>query len=435
MPAAIVVARDARSELSRRALADAGFRDPIVVASIDDAIAWLDRDGEGIEVALVELGPNERAELPALARLARRRRAVPVVVVVSPDGFGAALRAGACDGVTRPVRRPELVSRLQAARRLQRRVSRHTARERKLSDAIEQLARSNRDLERLVCIDALTGIANRRHAFDLLEAECRRSARDATPLAIVMIDLDSFHAYNERYGHPGGDRCLQRVAATMVHALRRPSDFLGRYGGEEFVAVLPATDASGAAIVAERMRAAVEALAIPHVASPCARIVTISAGFANRAPDGGAEQLVAAADAALLAAKDAGRNQVVGNARPVDSLRVPPGPWRRFAPVIADPWFADRIPRFLAATRAMAVQLAAGSDGALSAARGLATGARDYGLDQLRGIATQLDRAARAAATDTVRELARELIDYVDHVQVVYRRRGDGEIAGPRGSA
>src|SRR5213078_4081981 len=128
---------------------------------------------------------------------------------------------------------------------------RRVTRDRKISDALVALKREKEDLERLVCVDALTGIANRRHALALLEAEWRRSSREHQPLGLVMIDLDCYHAYNEQYGHLGGDACLQRVCEAMVKCLRRPSDFLGRYGGEEFMAVLPNTDSVGAKIVAE----------------------------------------------------------------------------------------------------------------------------------------------------------------------------------------
>ena len=95
-----------------------------------------------------------------------------------------------------------------------------------------------------------------------------------------MVDLDIFHAYDELYGHIGGDTCLQRVCEAMARSLRRPSDLLGRYRGEEFI-VVSNTDAVGAQIVAERIRASVTALAIPHASSSCSNVVTITAGFAS----------------------------------------------------------------------------------------------------------------------------------------------------------
>ena len=167
------------------------------------------------------------------------------------------------------------------------------------------LQREKHDLERIVCVDSLTGVANRRHTLAMYEAEWKRSARDGTPLSMIMIDLDHFHQFNESYGHPGGDACLRRVAADMVACLRRPSDFLGRYGGEEFVAVLANTDAMGARLVAERLRAAVEGLAIPHQGSSCSKVVTISVGFATThpKPELASETLLHAADHSLLAAK------------------------------------------------------------------------------------------------------------------------------------
>jgi hypothetical protein len=216
----------------------------------------------------------------------------------------------------------------------------------------------------------------------------------------------------------------------MVLCLRRPSDFLGRYGGEEFVAVLPTTNAVGARIVTERLRAAVEALAIPHASSPCARVATISAGFATWSGRGerSADELVAAADAALLRAKLAGRNRIVGEApAAVRTARVSPYRWARFAPVIADPWFTDRIPGFLAAAKHELAQLGAAAErGALEgvplAARRLKARAIEYGFDQLRRLGAELEMSVRVADREAVRDCAAEIVEYIEHVQVVYRR-------------
>lgn len=173
-----------------------------------------------------------------------------------------------------------------------------------LADRIRMLAAQART-------DALTGIANR-GAFDLrLLEEWRRGARTRARLAIVMIDVDRFKAYNDRCGHLRGDRVLAAVARAISETVRRPEDLVARYGGEEFAVVLPGCSREDAARIAEAVRAAVRALAIPHPASEHGR-VTISAGVASAMPrhDLSPATLVAAADRALYGAKERGRNRV-----------------------------------------------------------------------------------------------------------------------------
>ena len=162
--------------------------------------------------------------------------------------------------------------------------------------------------------DALTGIANRRKFDQSLETEWARARREGTSLAIVMIDVDYFKAFNDRYGHQAGDLCLRQVAQAMVGCMQRPADLLARYGGEEFAAILPATDAAGATALAEGLRSALVHLNVAHSESTLGQ-VSLSAGVAAaRAVDGlTAAELVARADAALYDAKIAGRNRVVSN--------------------------------------------------------------------------------------------------------------------------
>ncbi len=159
--------------------------------------------------------------------------------------------------------------------------------------------------------DDLTGLANRRRLNEVLASEWARASRSGQPLGLVMIDIDQFKGYNDLYGHQAGDDCLQRVARAMQKVAQRAGDLTARYGGEEFILILPDADVSAAQRVAEALRRSVEALALPHNASPCGH-VTISLGVAVLSdacyPD--AESLLRAADAALYRAKDAGRNQV-----------------------------------------------------------------------------------------------------------------------------
>ena len=169
------------------------------------------------------------------------------------------------------------------------------------------------ELERLVRLDTLTGIANRRLFEEELWKEWRRAERDRGVLAVISADIDHFKEYNDRYGHPAGDRCLIKVAQAMEQALSRPGDVVARIGGEEFAFVLPGTGADGARAVAEQVRERVAALKLPHAASNVGPMVTVSFGVA--ATDRGRKltaptDLVRASDAALYDAKRLGRNRV-----------------------------------------------------------------------------------------------------------------------------
>ena len=169
------------------------------------------------------------------------------------------------------------------------------------------------ELERLATRDGLTGVANRRCFDDTLNMEWRRASRESRALSLLMIDVDFFKRYNDTYDHQGGDECLRQVAAAMSGVVKRASDAVARYGGEEFSVLMPATEPEGALLVAERIRAAVEALHLPHSGSDVADHVTISVGVASilATNSGMPARLVAAADAALYRAKHEGRNRAV----------------------------------------------------------------------------------------------------------------------------
>lgn len=176
---------------------------------------------------------------------------------------------------------------------------RNRMQETQLSEMVDQL----RELSHR---DALTGLANRRALDAQLEELCGTN----TPIAVILVDIDAFKAFNDTYGHQIGDECLRRVAAMMRASLRRTSDRIARIGGEEFVLVLPRTSLQEARITAERMRQAVRELRIPHVSSPAGRVVTISAGVSASAACTSPANLIAEADRALYRAKSHGRNRV-----------------------------------------------------------------------------------------------------------------------------
>jgi diguanylate cyclase (GGDEF)-like protein len=201
-------------------------------------------------------------------------------------------------------------------RDLQRRFAARThaleARNEELTRLRFALETANRRLKHLVGVDALTGIANRRHFDRALEREVRRARRDAQPLSLVFLDLDEFKLFNDSYGHTRGDEVLRKVAQTLDETFRRGGDLVARYGGEEFAVVLPGVDGRRAGLYAERLRRRIWRLAIPYNASQLTDRVTISGGVATIYPPAiaGPDELLFAADKALYRAKCLGRNRI-----------------------------------------------------------------------------------------------------------------------------
>jgi diguanylate cyclase (GGDEF)-like protein len=178
----------------------------------------------------------------------------------------------------------------------------------------QELEESNRKLTALSSTDALTGLANRRSFDEAMAREWRRAQRAGEPLALAMIDVDCFKLYNDTYGHQAGDACLREVAQVLGTGVHRATDVAARYGGEEFAFIAPLTNAEQATEIAEKIRAALQALAIPHERTISgAGCVTISVGVASIIPGDKQEPelLLQAADQALYRAKDKGRNCVM----------------------------------------------------------------------------------------------------------------------------
>jgi diguanylate cyclase (GGDEF)-like protein len=183
-------------------------------------------------------------------------------------------------------------------------------RERNLSASLLDV---NMKLQNLSRSDVLTGVGNRRHFHEYMQQVWDRSVRDAAPVSVLMLDVDHFKAYNDRYGHPAGDECLKQVAQAVSACLRTAGDFVARYGGEEFVAVLPNATPDIALRAAERVRQSVQDLGLTHAGSTTAPVVTISVGVATVVPGqagSSPDKLVSCADRALYDAKQGQRNRV-----------------------------------------------------------------------------------------------------------------------------
>lgn len=296
----------------------------VAAGSVADAVRMV--ESGGIELVLTDLMGQGMRGLDLCGQLSRREelRHVPVVVLIEVEDrerLGRIYGAGACDYIIKPVHIEEALARVQAVLRSREEIARRRAREQRLMAANRRLAAENRELVRLAAVDPVTGVANRRSFDQTLDRVWRSGARQNREVALVMIDVDFFKPYNDRLGHPAGDECLKRVAGALGAALLRPDDFLARYGGEEFAVILPQTHMDGACVVAERLRAGVQALGMAHPAKPVAHHVTISQGVACQIPERGTNcsRLIALADQALYEAKKSGRNRVCAAA---DGVRV-----------------------------------------------------------------------------------------------------------------
>lgn len=184
-----------------------------------------------------------------------------------------------------------------------------------LRERTAQLEIANTALEELATVDAMTGLSNRRRFDVFMQQEWQRTDRSRLPLSLLLIDIDHFKKFNDRYGHPAGDECIRLVAAVLRTAANRVADLGCRYGGEEFAVVLVDTPAEGALAVGEFIRNQVELLRVPHEDAP-GGVVTVSIGMATH--EGGRyrlpAELIAACDRALYEAKHLGRNRAHSDA-------------------------------------------------------------------------------------------------------------------------
>ncbi|WP_170932758.1 diguanylate cyclase [Desulfosporosinus sp. FKB] len=176
----------------------------------------------------------------------------------------------------------------------------------------EQLKTANQRLKLLSTIDEVTGISNRRSFENTLKKEWNRCLREGKDLSLIIVDIDNFKRYNDSYGHLQGDKCLRKVAKVLESILKRSSDFMGRFGGEEFAAILSNTSYDDALKIADRMRRRIEKMKIVHEQSAIVSYITISLGLATTMPSYGEDHmnLVKAADQKLYQAKDQGRNRI-----------------------------------------------------------------------------------------------------------------------------
>ena len=250
-----------------------------------------------------------------------RTRSVPVIFISARDEVLDKVQAfavGGVDYITKPFQIAEVLARVEnqlTLRRLQKQLQdQNEILKQEIHNRLiveTMLKEANVQLERLVNIDGLTQLANRRCFDDYLMQEWQRLAREKQPLSLIMCDIDFFKNYNDTYGHVAGDDCLKQVSTMIKTTINRPADLAARYGGEEFVIVLPNTDIEGGIQIANNLRQKLAELSIPHEDSRVSEFVTLSMGVTCMIPilDSPPSVLLTSADYALYRAKELGRNQ------------------------------------------------------------------------------------------------------------------------------
>ena len=251
----------------------------------------------------------------------RQFQDIPVIITTlnyNLDDMQSYVNSGALYYTEKPlkgktIKAVEFLIHVQSALKIKQEIDRRKQREDELLRVTRQLEEANRNLQKLSFLDGLTGIANRRRFDEVLLNEWQRAIRENLPISLIILDIDYFKNYNDRYGHLMGDECLKRVAQSFSAALKRSADLVARFGGEEFAVVLPNTDRKGAIATAEMLRRGIEEMMIPHMASTVGSYLTVSAGVSSTVPArySHPDELVQSADEALYQAKHTGRNKVM----------------------------------------------------------------------------------------------------------------------------
>lgn len=273
---------------------------PLIAESGEQALQMIENTPIDMIIMDVEMPGLNGFETTRLIREWLHDNWIPIIFVTGKDdeaSISEGIEAGGDDYLTKPVSAVVLTAKIRAMERI--------------TEMRNQLNALNATLEKLSQTDSLTQIYNRRAFIEIADKYWRAATRRHSPISLLMLDVDHFKLYNDTYGHPAGDSCLVGVSAAMTASLQRPEDTLGRYGGEEFVVILPDTDRAGAELVAEAIRSNVEALQIEHSKSSTAEVITVSIGGATCSHTTGRsiEGLIKQADQALYKSKLTGRNK------------------------------------------------------------------------------------------------------------------------------
>lgn len=283
----------------RNYIIDAGH-EPLIARSGEEALQLLENTPVDMIIMDVEMPGLNGFETTRLIREWLAGHWIPIIFVTGlneDENYREGIEAGGDDYLIKPVSFMIIKAKIRAMERI--------------AEMRDQLNQLNAELEALSQLDSLTQIYNRRTFNELAQQQWSQAKRHQQPISALMIDVDHFKLFNDHYGHPAGDSCLKKVSQAIKGCLHRTSDILGRYGGEEFIVLLPETDAKGAMRVAESIGEALAELKIRHDISPTDSWVTASIGGATclRTTGHDLEELIKNADRALYKAKRAGRNR------------------------------------------------------------------------------------------------------------------------------
>jgi diguanylate cyclase (GGDEF)-like protein len=283
----------------RSFIVDAGHT-PIIARSGEEALQMLENQPVDMIIMDVEMPGLNGFETTRLIREWLAGHWIPIVFVTGcadDESYREGIEAGGDDYLIKPVSMMIIKAKIRAMERI--------------AEMRDQLNRLNNELEALSQLDSLTQIYNRRSFNELAMQQWSQTKRQQQPISLLMIDVDHFKLYNDHYGHPAGDACLKKITQAIKSCLHRTTDILGRYGGEEFIVLLPDTDMQGAYCVAQAINGAICQLMIPHTTSLTSIHVTASVGGATclRAAAHSMDELIKHADRALYKAKRSGRNR------------------------------------------------------------------------------------------------------------------------------
>jgi len=287
-------------QLVSAVIVDAGHY-PIQSEDADSAMKFLNNQDVDLILMDVEMPGMNGFELTRKIRSADNQDWIPIIFLsgrTDDKHLSEGIDAGGDDYLTKPVNPVILKAKIRAMERIAQMKS--------------NLDSANRQLLLLTQIDPLTGAVNRRGMDETLDREWRRNNRERSELSVLMLDIDHFKLYNDNYGHQQGDQCLEQFAKLLKDQLKRSHDVAARFGGEEFVLILPNTPLEGAKVIAKEFLSRLEAEAIEHQYSSIANQVTCSIGISSTRFDPESPQaLIEQADKALYQAKKQGRNRFI----------------------------------------------------------------------------------------------------------------------------
>lgn len=285
----------------RNYIVEAGHT-PLIAQSGEAALQMLETTPVDMIIMDVEMPGLNGFETTRLIREWLGGHWIPIIFVTGrneDESYREGIEAGGDDYLIKPVSSMIIKAKIRAMERI--------------AEMRDQLNQLNAELEALSQLDSLTQTYNRRTFNELAQQQWLLVTRQQTPVSVLMIDVDHFKLFNDHYGHPAGDTCLKKITQCIRECLHRPFDLLGRYGGEEFIILLPETDSSGAMRVAQSINKALETAALRHDVSPTHHHVTVSIGGAScaRSVAYSLEELIKRADRALYKAKHSGRNRAL----------------------------------------------------------------------------------------------------------------------------